>query len=142
MTDTIDSQSVVSVEPVATDLVAVLDFGSQYTQLITRRVREAGVYSELFHHDVTWDEIKHRNPRGIILSGGPASVYEAGAPQLPDWVLECGLPVLGICYGMNLLVQAFGGTVEPAESARVRSGHDPCPERLCIATLRWPTRNH
>jgi GMP synthase (glutamine-hydrolysing) len=115
VSDLFTASSSVSVEPVTTDLVAVLDFGSQYTQLITRRVREAGVYSELFHHDVSWDDLKQRNPRGVILSGGPASVYEAGAPQMPSWVLESGLPVLGICYGMNLVAQAFGATVEPAD---------------------------
>ena len=123
MTETLDSSTSAAVEPVATEMVAVLDFGSQYSQLITRRVREAGVYSELFHHDTPWAEIEARNVRGIILSGGPASVYEAGAPQLPDWVLESGLPVLGICYGMQLLAQALGGSVEPADGANmVRPG--------------------
>src|SRR5688500_2235461 len=76
------------------DAVVVLDFGSQYSQLITRRVRECGVYCELVPHDVPWADIAPLHPKGVILSGGPASCYEPGAPQLPDWVLEQGLPVL------------------------------------------------
>ena len=97
------------------DAVAILDFGSQYSQLITRRIREIGIYGELLHHDVTWDEIAALNPKAVILSGGPASVYAEGAPQLPAWVLERGLPVLGICYGSNLLAYNLpGGEVAPA----------------------------
>ncbi len=99
----------------AVDAVVVLDFGSQYSQLITRRVREAGVYSELLHHDVAWADVERLAPKGVILSGGPASVYEEGSPQLPGWVLERGLPVLGICYGMQLIARAFGGTVDLAD---------------------------
>jgi GMP synthase (glutamine-hydrolysing) len=99
----------------AIDTVVVLDYGSQYSQLITRRVRELGVYSELVPHDATWDELSHLDPEGVILSGGPASVYAEGAPQLPGWVLERELPVLGICYGMQLLAHALGGKVDPAD---------------------------
>jgi GMP synthase (glutamine-hydrolysing) len=98
----------------AVDAVVVLDFGSQYSQLITRRIREIGVYSELVPHDTPWDDVALLHPKGIILSGGPASVYENGAPQLPGWVLDSGLPVLGICYGMQLIAQALGGKVAPA----------------------------
>lgn len=94
--------------------IVVLDFGSQYSQLIARRVREAKVYSELVPHDASWQKVKELNPKGIILSGGPASVYEPGAPQLPPWVLESGLPVLAICYGMHLLGHQLGGKVERA----------------------------
>jgi GMP synthase (glutamine-hydrolysing) len=91
--------------------VVVLDFGSQTAQLIVRRVRELGVYSELLPHDAPEAQVRALNPRGIILSGGPASVYEPGAPQLPAWVLKSDLPVFGICYGMQLMSQALGGVV-------------------------------
>lgn len=95
--------------------VVVLDFGSQYTQLIARRVRELGIYSELLTHDAPMSEIERLEPAAYILSGGPASVYEEGAPQLPDYVLESGKPVLGICYGMQLITRALGGEVAPAQ---------------------------
>lgn len=96
------------------DTVVVLDFGGQYAQLISRRVREAHVYSELLPHDVDWAKVESLHPKGVILSGGPNSVYDPGAPKMPDWVLERELPVLGICYGMQLLAEAFGGEVAPA----------------------------
>jgi len=110
-----ESAHLLAQAPTTVDAVVVLDFGSQYSQLITRRVREAGVYSELLHHDVGWADVERLAPKGVILSGGPASVYEDGAPQLPGWVLERGLPVLGICYGMQLIAQAFGGAVDLAD---------------------------
>jgi GMP synthase (glutamine-hydrolysing) len=94
--------------------VAVLDFGSQYTQLIARRVRELGVYSELLPSDAPVSEVERLDPAAYILSGGPASVYEDGAPQLPDYVLQSGKPVLGICYGMQLITRALGGHVAPS----------------------------
>jgi GMP synthase (glutamine-hydrolysing) len=96
------------------DTVVVLDFGSQYSQLIARRVREAGVYSILLPWDTSWEEIARLRPRGIILSGGPASVYDDGAPSLPTWVLREDVPVLGICYGMQLIANALDGGVELA----------------------------
>ncbi len=96
------------------DMVVVLDFGSQYSQLIARRVREAGVYSVLLPWDTEWSEIAHLQPKGIILSGGPASVYEPGAPTLVSWVLREDIPVLGICYGMHLIANALDGEVESA----------------------------
>ena len=94
--------------------IAILDFGSQYTQLIARRVREARVYCELFPWDAPPEEVLALQPRGFILSGGPASVYDPGAPRLPDYVLEQTVPVLGICYGMQLLAYHLGGRVAPA----------------------------
>jgi GMP synthase (glutamine-hydrolysing) len=97
------------------DEVLVVDFGGQYSQLIARRVRECGVFSELLPADVSVEEIARRSPRGLILSGGPASVYAPGAPQLDPALLELGVPVLGICYGMQLLAQSLGGLVEGAE---------------------------
>ncbi|MFN3928953.1 MAG: glutamine amidotransferase-related protein, partial [Thermoflexus sp.] len=84
------------------DTIVVLDFGSQYAQLIVRRIREIGVYAELFPWDADPVEVQALRPKGFVLSGGPASVYEAGAPSLPAYVLESGRPVLGICYGMQL----------------------------------------
>ena len=97
------------------DSVVILDFGSQYSQLITRRVREIGIYAELIAHDMTWEEVSRLNPKAVILSGGPASVYEDGAPQMPGWILEQNLPTLGICYGMQLIAHTMGGKVEPAD---------------------------
>ena len=95
--------------------VVVLDFGGQYSQLIARRVRECGVFSELLPHHVSLEEIKRRKPRGLILSGGPASVYSEDAPRLRPELLELGIPVLGICYGMQAMVLSLGGRVEAAE---------------------------
>ena len=91
--------------------VLVIDFGSQYSRLIARRIRESKVYCEIVTHDVDWDHVKSLNPKGIVLSGGPASVYDEDAPLAPAWVFDCGLPVLGICYGMQLLAHQLGGTV-------------------------------
>ena len=97
------------------ETIVVLDYGGQYSQLIARRVRDCGVFSELLPHHVPLEEIAARRPRGIILSGGPASVYADGAPPLDRGLLELGVPVMGICYGMQLLVHALGGRVEQAE---------------------------
>src|SRR5215216_4534097 len=95
------------------DTVAVIDFGSQYSQLIARRVREHHVYCELIPHDAPEERVRALKPRGFILSGGPASVYEPGAPLIPRYVLDSGKPILGICYGMQLLAYQLGGEVEP-----------------------------
>jgi len=100
---------------VAAEEVVVLDYGGQYSQLIARRVRECGVFSELLPHHVGVKEVERRRPRGVILSGGPASVYAPGAPPLDPALLQLGVPVLGICYGMQLLALALGGRVEAAE---------------------------
>src|SRR5262249_55630398 len=99
----------------AAEEVVVLDYGGQYSQLIARRVRECGVFSELLPHHVGAKEVARRKPKGVILSGGPASVYEEGAPRLERELLELGIPVLGICYGMQLIALELGGRVEGAE---------------------------
>jgi GMP synthase (glutamine-hydrolysing) len=103
------------VSPVVTEEVVVLDYGGQYSQLIARRVRECGVFSELLPHHVGAAEVARRRPRGLILSGGPASVYAPDAPRLDPALLELGIPVLGICYGMQLLTRDLGGEVQGAE---------------------------
>ena len=96
--------------------VLVLDFGGQYSQLIARRLRECGVFAELLPHDADLDRIRLRQPRALVLSGGPASVYEPGAPEMRRELLELGVPVLGICYGMQAMVRVLGGRVEGAEA--------------------------
>jgi len=93
--------------------IAVIDYGSQYSQLITRRVRECRVYCEMVAWDAAPETLESLKPKGIILSGGPNSVYDSGAPTLSRAVLDCGVPILGICYGMQLLAQHFGGRVAP-----------------------------
>src|ERR1700756_368828 len=91
--------------------VLVVDFGAQYAQLIARRVREARVYSEVIPHTASIDEIKARDPEAVVLSGGPASVYAEGAPQLDPALFDLGVPVFGICYGFQAMAQALGGAV-------------------------------
>jgi len=103
------------VSPGAIEEVVVLDYGGQYSQLIARRIRDCGVFSEMLPHDVPLQEIVRRRPRGIILSGGPASVYAPGAPRLEMGLLDLGVPVMGICYGMQLLMHELGGRVEQAD---------------------------
>ena len=93
--------------------VVVIDFGSQYSMLIARRVRESKVYCEIIPHDAPWETVASLNPKGVILSGGPASVYEPEAPLAPSWVYDSRLPVLGICYGMQAMVHQLGGKVAP-----------------------------
>lgn len=97
------------------DMILVLDFGSQYNQLITRRIREFGVYSELHSHRLTAEDIRRMNPKGIILSGGPNSVYENNSFRCDPEIFDLDIPVLGICYGMQLMTHHFGGTVQRAD---------------------------
>jgi GMP synthase (glutamine-hydrolysing) len=112
-----------AVPPVATEEVVVLDYGGQYSQLIARRVRECGVFSELLPHHVGATEVARRKPHGLILSGGPASVYAPDAPRLDPALLELGIPVLGICYGMQLLTRELGGDVQGAEVGEFGRSH-------------------
>ncbi len=115
-------KSVVEREPeVEREAVVVIDFGSQYSMLIARRVRECQVYSEVLPYDTDWQRIASIKPRGFIFSGGPASVYDDGAPLAPSHIYESHLPILGICYGMQVLTHHFGGRV--ALGARHEYGH-------------------
>jgi len=97
------------------DKILIVDFGSQYTQLIARRVRECGIYSEIHPYNISMDRVKSLSPKGIIFSGGPASVYEKNAPLCDPALLRMGIPVLGICYGMQLIAQLLGGEVTHSE---------------------------
>lgn len=101
-----------SIKSIADERVLVLDFGSQFAQLIARRIRENNVYCEIVRHDISAAKIKAHDPRGLILSGGPSSVYEAGAPKCDPAIFQLGIPVLGICYGMQLACETLGGKVE------------------------------
>jgi len=94
------------------EMVVVFDFGSQYAQLIARRIRELGVYCEIVRHDTSQDELLQMNPTAIVLSGGPSSVFESGHPRMDRRILDTGIPVLGICYGMQILARIMEGTVE------------------------------
>src|ERR1700688_1866454 len=96
----------------ARELVLILDFGAQYTQLIARRVREQRVYCEIQPCTISFDQIRAMSPRAIILSGGPASVYLEGAPTVDPRIFELDVPILGICYGLQLLAHVLGGKVE------------------------------
>jgi GMP synthase (glutamine-hydrolysing) len=97
------------------DSIVILDFGSQYTQLIARRVREERVFSVILPPGASLDEIRAEKPWGIILSGGPASVTDEGSPQIGPEIFSIGVPVLGICYGLHLMARASGGEVEKAD---------------------------
>lgn len=113
---TMTASPAAAVRQTAAERVLVLDFGSQYAQLIARRVREQNVYCEIVRHDITAERLRELGPLGIILSGGPASVYAADAPQCDPELFHLGIPVLGICYGMQLACQALGGKVDNAPS--------------------------
>ena len=105
---TLDDKSELSISE---EKILILDFGSQYTHLIARRIREANVYCEIVSHDTKYNFTNDHEVKGIILSGGPNSVYDKGAPLLPEWVIKQNIPVLGICYGMQLIAHYFGGIV-------------------------------
>ena len=119
------------------ECVVVLDFGSQYSPLIVRRIRECGVYAELVPYDADEETVRALSPRALVLSGGPSSAYAPGAPHPHAYVWQGNLPVLGICYGMQLMAQALGGSVEPADTARIRPRHDPrAGVRRCLCGHR------
>ena len=107
--------------------ILILDFGAQYTQLIARRVREAKVYCEIHPHDVADAFVRDFGAKGIILSGSHMSAYEESTGRAPQAVFQQGVPVLGICYGMQTMAQQLGGRVE---AGRVREGGEPSPHRL------------
>ncbi len=114
--NTLDKPKKTKSSAILSDDVMVIDFGGQYSQLIARRVRECGVFSELVPHDIPIEQIETRNPAGLVLSGGPSSVSDAGAPELRPELLELGIPLLGICYGMQAMAKKMGGKVEAAEA--------------------------
>ncbi|MBA3272462.1 MAG: glutamine-hydrolyzing GMP synthase [Chthoniobacterales bacterium] len=108
--------------PSAHSKILILDFGSQYTQVIARRIRECQVYSEIVPFNITADEVRASKPNGVVLSGGPASVYDETAPQVDSAIFSLGIPVLGICYGMQLMAQHLGGQVEYSERREYGAG--------------------
>ena len=119
--------------------ILILDFGSQYTQVIARRVREASVYSEIVPHTISAREVRALRPKGIILSGGPASVYSPKAPKMDRAIFHLGIPLLGICYGMQLLVREFGGEV--ARGTRREYGRGTLKrKRACPLLQKLPGR--
>jgi GMP synthase (glutamine-hydrolysing) len=127
------------------DTVLVVDFGAQYAQLIARRVRECHVYSEIVPSTMPVQEMLAKRPKAIILSGGPSSVYADGAPPAPPGLFDAGVPVLGICYGFQLMVAGLGGTVErtgAAEYGRTVLIRGDDPPQTPLAPLRggfcWP----
>ena len=110
-----DAKAKISLANKSIDTILVLDFGSQYTQLIARRVRESDVYSEILPWDIDEEKIKALKPKGIILSGGPESVTQSHTPRIPQIVFDLDIPLLGICYGMQTLAEQMGGQVISSE---------------------------
>jgi len=131
------------VDPRGEELVLVLDFGSQTAQLITRRVREQNVFCQMVRHDLSAERIRELNPKGLILSGGPASVYGDGAPQPDPAIFDLGIPILGICYGMQITCRSQGNTVIPSDSREfgrtdcATTSSDPLFEGLPAASTVW-----
>ncbi|MBM6754482.1 glutamine-hydrolyzing GMP synthase [Lactobacillus alvi] len=124
----------------AFDKIIVLDFGSQYNQLITRRIRDFGIYSELLSHKITAAEIKQINPKGIIFSGGPNSVYDEGAFTVDPEIYKLGIPILGICYGMQLMAQNLGGKVESAEDSEYGRADIEVTEKNAVMFKNLPQK--
>src|SRR5437867_4913440 len=121
-----------------TEQIVILDFGSQYTQVIARRIRECNVYSVILRYDTPAAEIAKLKPRGLILSGGPSSVYARNAPLPERAVFQLGLPVLGICYGLQLLAQYLGGKVEPGQKREYGKGTLRVTDGFCHLFANLP----
>ena len=121
---------------IAEQKILVLDFGSQYAQLIARRVRQQQVYCEIVRHNITAERIGQLRPAGLILSGGPSSVYEPAAPKCDPAIFRLGIPVLGICYGMQLECEALGGRVASAPAREY--GRAQCRWSMRTRATCWP----
>ena len=122
------------------DVVVILDFGSQYTQLIARRVRQCHVYCEIHPYNIPLPTIHRLNPRGIILSGGPASVYDSKAPMVSAELFQMHIPILGICYGMQLMTHQLGGRVASGHRARVWQCRTL--DRCGLSVFSWSADRH
>src|SRR5438876_1835946 len=109
-------RSIIMTQSPENERVLIFDFGAQYVQLIARRVREQNVFCQIVRHDLPAARVAELRPKGLILSGGPASVYEPNAPHCDPAIFELGIPILGICYGMQLACQVLGGEVKPGTS--------------------------
>src|SRR3954454_17346237 len=120
------------------ETIVILDFGSQYTQVIARRVRECNVYSVILRYDTPAKEIAALKPSGIILSGGPSSVYTKNAPLPDKTIFELGVPVLGICYGVQLLAHFLGGKVEPGQKREYGKGTLTVRDSSCPLFAKLP----
>src|SRR5438094_6778286 len=120
--------------------IAILDFGSQYTQVIARRIRECNVYSSILRYDTPVKKIAALKPSGLILSGGPASVYAAEAPLPDKGIFKLGIPVLGICYGVQLLAHFLGGKVEPGQKREYGKGSLIVKDRSCPLFVTLPAK--
>ena len=121
------------------DTILILDYGSQYTQLIARRIREQHVYSEIVPFGITAEKVRAYAPKGVILSGGPNSVFEDGAPGIDRGIWDLGVPILGVCYGMQLMSQELGGKVEPGNELFKGSRSAPSPRTA--RSPRYATRS-
>ena len=120
--------------------ILIIDFGSQTTQLIARRIREAGVYCEIHPFSTPFDKLRALKPQAVVLSGGPSSVYDEKAPTLTDAVYDLGVPVLGICYGVQLTAQLLGGRVEAADTREYGRATVRIDEALSLIHISEPTR--
>ncbi len=117
--------------------IVILDFGSQYSELIARRIRETEVFSLVISYTTSAEQLRSFSPKGIILSGGPGSVYEEGAPYCDQEIFNLGVPVLGVCYGMQLMVHQLGGSVKPA-TGQAEYGKAPLEvDVICFSKVVW-----